>query len=131
MKHLGKEHREFFSVDMGNGWTPLHTEAEGFSIEEKILSDAMDESQKIGSRTRLVRYSPGAYTTKPVIHDFWEEVFVVSGDYTVRSGENVEHFTGYTYACRPPHKWHGPFRTENGCLLYEFHYYDRVAESLS
>ena len=30
----------------------------------------------------------------------------------------------YTYACRPPGVSHGPFKSENGCLLFEIHYYD-------
>jgi hypothetical protein len=129
MKHTRKEHREFFSVDMEVGWRQLPVDGEGFSIEEKILSGAMDETRKMGSLTRLVRYSAGACTSKPVIHDYWEEVFIVSGDYTVGEGEKVERFMGYTYACRPPHIWHGPFKTEGGCLLFEIHYYDPVVES--
>ncbi|SBV97114.1 conserved hypothetical protein [uncultured delta proteobacterium] len=128
MKHAGKEHREFFSVDMEHGWTPLPMDGEGFVIEEKVLSNCIDHTRKTGSLTRLLRYSPGAYTAKPVIHDYWEEIFVITGDYTVGSGENAERFEGYTYACRPPHIWHGPFSTDGGSLLYEIQYYDTVVE---
>ena len=29
----------------------------------------------------------------------------------------------HTYACRPPHTPHGPFKSETGCILFELHYY--------
>lgn len=29
-----------------------------------------------------------------------------------------------TYASRPPGAWHGPFKSEKGCLLFEIHYFD-------
>jgi hypothetical protein len=31
-----------------------------------------------------------------------------------------------TYACRPPGAYHGPFKSEQGCMLLEIHYYDPV-----
>ena len=113
-----KEHLEFFTLDLDSGWeTPLGY-PEG--IEQKILAGRLDEEEKRGSRTRLLRFQPGAYTTEPFEHDCWEEVFLVSGDLTV--GE--EPFRPYTYACRPPHAPHGPFRSEEGCMLMEIHYFN-------
>src|SRR6266446_9993081 len=39
-------------------------------------------------------------------------------------GKGGEAFDAPTYACRPPGVYHGPFKSDRGCLLYEFHYYD-------
>ena len=40
-----------------------------------------------------------------------------------KNGNGGEQFTGSTYACRPPGVYHGPFKSENGCILFELHYY--------
>jgi hypothetical protein len=120
-----KEHKEFFAVDFESGWeTP-----EGYpsGIKQKILAGAIDDDAKTGSRTRLLRFDPGVYTTEPFVHDHWEEVYLVSGDLTVGNdvnGEGGEPFDAGTYACRPPGAHHGPFKSENGCVLFEIHYYD-------
>ncbi len=122
---IDKPHLEFHAVDMGSGWeTP-----EGYpaGIEQKILAGALDETAKRGNRTRLLRFQPGVYTTAPFVHDYWEEVYLVSGDLTVgndEKGEGGEPFQANTYACRPPGAYHGPFKSECGCILLETHYYD-------
>ena len=122
---ITKEHKEFFAVDFENGWeTP-----EGYpsGIKQKILAGAIDDDARTGSRTRLLRFDSGVYTTEPFVHDHWEEVYLVSGDLTVgndANGEGGEPFDAGTYACRPPGAHHGPFKSENGCVLFEIHYYD-------
>ena len=61
------------------------------------------------------------------MHDHWEEVYLVSGDLIVgndANGKGGETFEAPTYACRPPGVYHGPFKSDSGCLLYEIHYYD-------
>jgi hypothetical protein len=122
---VNKEHKEFHALDMSSGWeTPPGYPA---GIQQKILSGALDEAKKSGTRTRLLRFAPGVYTTKPFVHDYWEEVYLVSGDLIVgndETGEGGERFAANTYACRPPGVHHGPFKSETGCLLMEIHYYD-------
>jgi hypothetical protein len=112
-----KEHLEFFPVDLETGWQTPPGYPEG--IQQKILAGSLDEEKKKGSRTRLLRFQPGAFTTVPFVHDYWEEVFLARGSLTV-GGEN---FVPMTYACRPPHTPHGPFRSDDGCILMETHYY--------
>jgi hypothetical protein len=122
---IDKEIREFFSVDMSTGWECPPGYPEG--IEQKILAGSLDEAAKSGNRTRLLRFQPGRFTTAPFVHDYWEEVYLVSGDLIVGNderGEGGEQFLANTYACRPPGASHGPFRSEGGCLLFEIHYYD-------
>jgi hypothetical protein len=122
---MNKPHLEFHGLDLKTGWTMLP----GYppTIMEKILASDLDERRKMGSRTRLLRFEPGAFTTAPFVHDHWEEVFLFQGDLTVGNdaqGKGGEPFKAPTYACRPPGAHHGPFKSEGGCLLYEIHYYD-------
>lgn len=123
---IEKEHLEFFAVDMGKeGWHTPPGYPDG--IEQKILAGKLDETGKSGNRTRLLRFAPGVYTTVPFVHDYWEEVYLVSGDLTVGNdakGQGGTAFSPNTYACRPPGAYHGPFKSEKGCVLIEIHFYD-------
>lgn len=124
---IDKEHKEFYAIDMGtDGWhTPKGYPA---GIKQKILAGKLDEEGKVGNRTRLLRFDAGVFTTAPFVHDYWEEVYLVSGDLTVgndEQGNGGESFSPNTYACRPPGAYHGPFKSENGCVLMEIHYYDQ------
>jgi hypothetical protein len=125
---ITKEHREFHPIDMsGPEWQLPEGYKPGGGVDEKILSGSLDPVGKSGSRTRLLRFQPGVYTTKPFVHDYWEEVFLLEGDLTVgndEQGEGGMPFTAFTYACRPPGVYHGPFKSNGGCLLLETHYYD-------
>lgn len=121
---IDKAHTEFQAVDMKSGWSVPHGYPAG--IEEKLLSGVLDERNKQGFRTRLLRFQPGVYTTKPFVHDYWEEVYLAEGDLIVgcdEHGQGGERFEQHTYACRPPKTFHGPFKSEGGCVLVEMHYY--------
>jgi len=122
---IQKEHKEFHPLQMQDGW---HT-PEGYpaGIQHKILAGHLDEVNKKGSRTRLLKIGPGVFTTKPFIHEYWEEVYVISGDLIVgndEKGENGVSYPANSYACRPPGIYHGPFKSTQGCMLLEIHYYD-------
>jgi hypothetical protein len=112
-----KLHQEFFRLE------PAGYPA---GIKQKIIAGSLDEPKRTGNRTRLLRFDPGAYTTAPFVHEYWEEVFLLSGDLIVgndANGQGGERFEGYTYAVRPPGVYHGPFKSETGCLLLETHYF--------
>jgi hypothetical protein len=122
---IEKEHKEFHRLDLDGGWEQVPGYPPG--IYHKILAGSLDEAGKRGNRTRLLRINPGVFTTKPFIHEYWEEVYIVSGDLIVgndENGQNGERFPANTYACRPPGVWHGPFKSETGCILLESHYFD-------
>lgn len=122
---MNKPHIEFLTLDMKSGWATPEGYPEG--IKQKILASDLDEQRKSGSRTRLLRFDPGVFTTAPFVHDHWEEVYLLMGDLTVgndRNGKGGESFLSPTYACRPPGVHHGPFKSEKGCMLFEIHYYD-------
>jgi hypothetical protein len=122
---INKSHLEFHAIEMTHGWETLPGYPAG--IEQKILAGILDESTKRGSRTRLLRFAPGAFTASPFVHDYWEEVFLVTGDLWVGNdsqGQGGTRFGPMTYAARPPGVVHGPFRSEAGCMLLESHTYD-------
>jgi hypothetical protein len=124
---VNKQHDEFYAVDLDSGWQTPPGYPEG--IQQKTLAGALDEGAKRGTRTRLLRFAPGVFTTEPFVHEYWEEVYLVSGDLTVgndENGEGGESFAPNTYACRPPGAYHGPFKSEGGCMLLEIHYFDPV-----
>jgi len=124
MGFYDKGHKEFHALDMNQGW---HTPP-GYpgGIHQKNIAGDLDEKARRGNRTRFLRFAPGTYTTEPFVHEYWEEVFLVSGDLIVgndKQGGGGEKFQGYTYAVRPPGIHHGPFKSESGCLLLETHFY--------
>jgi hypothetical protein len=122
---VNKQHDEFYAVDLTSGWETPPGYPEG--IQQKILAGALDEEGRNGTRTRLLRFAPGVFTTTPFVHEYWEEVYLVEGDLTVGNdadGNGGESFAPHTYACRPPGAYHGPFKSERGCLLLEIHYFD-------
>ncbi|ORE96359.1 cupin domain-containing protein [Acuticoccus yangtzensis] len=121
---IDKEHKEFHAVDLTEGFAPPPGYPAG--IQQKVLAGFLDEEKKVGNRTRILKFEPGEYTTKPFVHDYYEEVYLISGDLTVGNDENGnggEAFAPNTYACRPPGAYHGPFKSEKGCVLLEIHYY--------
>jgi hypothetical protein len=127
---IHKEHKEFHTVDLTTGWETPAGYPEG--IKQQILAGSLDEKNGRGSRTRHLRFDPGVYTTAPFVHDYWEEVYLISGDLTVGNDANGKGGTSFkpgTYACRPPGAHHGPFKSENGCMLLEIHYYDESAKA--
>lgn len=122
---FNKPHLEFHKLNLNEGWeTPPGYPA---GIKQKILASDISDKEKTGSRSRLLRFDPGEYTTEPFVHDHWEEVYLLQGDLAVgndKNGQGGEVFLAPTYACRPPGAFHGPFRSDNGCMLFEIHYYD-------
>jgi hypothetical protein len=120
----GKPHLEFVTIDRDEGWETPPGYKYGFW--QKVLASDLDEVNKRGSRSRLLRIDPGVYSEAPFVHDHWEEVYLAEGDLIVgsdASGEGGTQFHAPTYACRPPGVHHGPFKSEKGCLLFELHYY--------
>lgn len=120
---FAKVHREFHDALGPEGWTPVA----GYSgVEEKILSGTLDHQARTGAVTRLARWQAGAAVDRVVMHEWCEEVFIVSGSMsigTLAARQDAVLLPAGTYAVRPPHIVHGPFFSEGGCLLIEFMYY--------
>jgi hypothetical protein len=113
----GKPHLEFFRVDE-DGWVEI---APG--IQQTVLAGGLDEASKRGFLNRLVRWAPGATIDAVIVHEFYEEVLVVSGELLVGAEDDrtrFESFPAPSFACRPPGAPHGPFRAgRQGCVLFE------------
>ena len=58
-----KQHLEFVKVDLATGWQRPEGYPPGFY--QKILASDLDEREKTGSRTRLLKIEPGAFSTEP------------------------------------------------------------------
>ncbi len=125
---ITKQHQEFYPINMtDDGWEIPPGYPATSTVRQKILSGPLDEKNKKGGRSRLLKFGPGDFSKVPFVHDYWEEVFLIQGDLTVGNdehGNGGEPFSAFTYACRPPGVKHGPFKSETGCLLFEIHYYD-------
>ena len=105
-------------------WNPLAAEAGGAwtvmeELDGKVRQLVLAADPETGHYTRLTEFLAGVDTAAlgPQVHDYQEEIFIVDGDlYGRRSGPWLARGD---YACRPPGEVHGPFRTENGCLVLE------------
>lgn len=100
------------------------TVVEGAEALAEEITLSIDE--ETGEYTRLTRFLPGADTTElgGKSHLYPEEVFIVSGRiYDKAFGVWLE--TGH-YASRPPGEMHGPFKTDDGCVVLEISFPSRV-----
>lgn len=112
---MGKNEIEFIDCDTHYEWQSVDGDTLG--IKEKILS----VDSRTGDYTRLLKFPPGAETSQTLIHDFWEEVWIVSG--SLYDMQKQETFLAGYYACRPPGMKHGPYRTPFGCVTFEIRYH--------
>lgn len=112
---MSKPELEFFPV-ASVLWVPLEGMVSG--LFERILA----HDPKVGVATRMLRFMPGTDTSPngPLVHDFWEEVYILEGSlYDLTLGKL---FHAGMYACRPPGMTHGPWKSEDGCTTFEVRY---------
>lgn len=114
---MPKQEMEFFDHDITIGWRQVAGAQEG--IIEKILS----EDPETGDYTRLLKFPPGLVTNEVLVHDFWEEVYILQG--TLIDLNKKETYVEGMYACRPPGMIHGPYSIPNGCMTIEMRYYKK------
>lgn len=113
---MPKPELEFFDPDVNIEWRQVADAQEG--IMEKIVS----HDPETGSYTRILKFPP-METNQTLVHDFWEEVFILKGTlYDIKKEET--YLEGY-YACRPPGMLHGPYKIPNGCITLEMRYYTK------
>jgi hypothetical protein len=70
--------------------------------------------------TRILRWDAGVESTEPAVHDYVEEVYILSGSMYDTTLEQT--FSAGDYACRPPGMVHGPWTSANGCEMLEWRY---------
>lgn len=114
----------FYELDNDQGWEQVPGGASG--VEQKMLSGALDEQRRVGVRTRLIRFQPGTIAPNVFLHDYWEEVYLISGQLVNgcdAQGKGGTQYSAPSYACRPPGTEHGPFTSTDGCVFFEIQYY--------
>jgi len=114
-------------------WNPLHSanEKEWQPIEglEGIAEElTLSIDNATGEYTRLTRFHAGADTTPfgSKSHEYPEEIFIVSGRLYDQAFDMWLE-TGH-YASRPPGEIHGPFKTEEGCVVLEISFPNKTNE---
>lgn len=84
--------------------------------------------QNTGDYTRLTRFKAGSDTKKfgAKMHEYPEEIIIIKGRlYDEAFNKWLE--TG-DYASRPPGELHGPFRTNEECVVLEISFPSQTAE---
>ena len=108
------------SLSNDDKWQPI-AGLEGMAEELTLSID-----NETGEYTRLTRFHPGADTASfgSKSHEYPEEIFVVSGrlydqafDLWLEAGH---------YASRPPGEVHGPFKTDEGCVVLEISFPNKI-----
>jgi ChrR Cupin-like domain len=120
---MSKSTRTYWNPLTSNEWTPI------LGMEDIAEELTLSIDEKSGEYTRLTRFLPGADTKKlgGKSHEYPEEVFIVSGRlYDAAFDQWLE--SGH-YASRPPGELHGPFKTEEGCIVLEISFPNKTASS--
>lgn len=101
-------------------WRPVPG-LDGMAEELTLSIDAAT-----GEYTRLTRFLPGADTRAfgGKTHPYPEEVFIVSG--RLHDAAFGRWLVAGDYASRPPGELHGPFSTDEGCVVLEVSFPNRA-----
>lgn len=94
-----------------SAWTPVP------GLEAQAAFCTLSHCVETGEYTRLTRFVPGALTQTAAVHDYPEEVFIVSG--RLFDAAVQRWLEPGDYASRPPGEVHGPFQTDEGCVVLE------------
>jgi hypothetical protein len=112
-------------------WNPLSPENSGKWMPVAGLEGMAEEltlsiDPGTGEYTRLTRFLAGADTTPfgGKSHPYPEELFIVSG--RLHDAAFNRWLEPGDYASRPPGEPHGPFRTDQGCVVLEVSFPNRV-----
>ena len=112
---MGRQNMDFAGVDLASGFVEYTGKVNGIS-EKRLAGDTAP-----GVRTRLLKLAPGVQTPEAHAHDYWEEIYIISGSMLVATPDGGERrVTAPAYACREPGFMHGPIRTDEQCLMIEF-----------
>jgi hypothetical protein len=100
-----------FSPVAAVAWEPVSP-----GVSQRLLAR---DSDGVGL-TRILRWEPGFESTEPAVHDYVEEVYILSGSMYDTTLERT--FSAGRYACRPPGLVHGPWTSAEGCEMLEVRY---------
>ena len=86
-----------------------------------LVNISKSKDDETGDLTQILTIKPGVENDEVLIHDYWEEVFILEGEAVDKRLNMI--FTAGMYACRPPGMIHGPYAYPKGCKMLEFRYY--------
>ena len=89
----------------------------------EMVERVISKDETTGDLVRVLEWPPGTDTTPYGVqeHDYWEEVYIIEGsmiDLTLN-----QEFTAGMVASRPPGMKHGPWKSPDGCKMFEVRYY--------
>ncbi|MDM5310634.1 hypothetical protein [Peribacillus frigoritolerans] len=98
-------------------------EAQPFSKVKSLSERIIASDPTTGVATRILHNGPGTDTSPNgvQVHDFWEELYIIEG--SLIDLRLNEEFTAGMVACRPPGMEHGPWKSPDGCKIFEVRYY--------
>lgn len=105
------------------------THFEEFEVE-KIPESTKGRTQRIiskdeetGDLVRISEFAPGVDSSEEGVqaHDYWEELYIIEG--SIIDMRLNKEFTAGMLASRPPGMKHGPWKSPNGCKMFEVVYY--------
>ncbi|MBI4188806.1 MAG: cupin domain-containing protein [Chloroflexi bacterium] len=86
-----------------------------------VFEKVLNQDPKTGSVSRLLKYAPGTVFNEVLEHDFYEEIYVLSGT-LIDVGKKLTLKAGY-YGYRHPGMKHGPYRSPDGMMTFEIRTY--------
>ncbi|PSN67772.1 hypothetical protein BS50DRAFT_348611 [Corynespora cassiicola Philippines] len=99
-------------------------------LEPGIAQLTLNHDPQTGRGTYLQRWDPKTENQiQNFVHEYVEEIFLVDGDFRdlkgrqsgsgeIIAGQEGPVWTKGSYAYRKPGMEHGPFRSEEGCLMF-------------
>lgn len=112
---MAKKQQEIHEVE-SIPWEPIEGSP---GVYQKILN----EDPETGSVTRLIKHEPGTETKETQKHDFYEEIFILSGS-SMDVKQNLMLKAGY-YGYRHPGMEHGPWKSTEGQICFEVRDYKK------
>ena len=114
-----KGHQEFHGVDMKEGFHTVPGYPRGFS--RKFCAGSLDEKNKVGNRTRLLKIEAGRVLDRAVrarlLGGGVRGARAIWFAATTRRARAASSPSRADLCLRPPGVYHGPFTSKNGCLL--------------
>jgi quercetin dioxygenase-like cupin family protein len=117
----GKVNLDFHSFDTTSGFT---TRPSNPKVHLKVIGSTLDTETRTGVRTRLIKLDAGCRTPEAHAHPYWEELYVLEGDIISIDADGERKVEAPGYASRSPGTMHGPVRSDGGCLILEFNWYE-------
>ncbi|WP_328128465.1 nitrilase-related carbon-nitrogen hydrolase [Priestia megaterium] len=87
-------------------------------LSQRVISEGSSTQEMV----RILEFAPGTDTTPNgvQVHNYWEELYIVKGSIIDLTLNKI--FTAGMVASRPPGMQHGPWKSTDGCIMFEVRY---------